>query len=145
MKPLITMRAALLDPDLFGSVLAGASWAAWRILLIAICGEELTDDERAVFNSLTGREREPGEPVEEALIIKGRRCGGTRAAGILAAYYAALNDHSSVLAPGERATLPIMSASIIQAGKAMHILTAFSLMCRRSRRSSSGKRSTRSR
>jgi hypothetical protein len=122
MKPLIAMRAALLDPALFGMVLDGDSWAAWRVLLIAICGEELTTAERAIFESLTGREREPREPVEEALIIKGRRCGGTRAAGILAAYFGALCDHSSVLAPGERATLPIMSASIIQAGKAMQYI-----------------------
>ena len=122
MVPLIAMRAALLDPALFGTVLDGDSWAAWRVLLIAICGEELTTAERAIFESLTGREREPREPVEEALIIKGRRCGGTRAAGILAAYFGALCDHSSVLAPGERATLPIMSASIIQAGKAMQYI-----------------------
>ena len=34
---------------------AARSWAAWRVLLITIVGEELTEDERAVFNSLTGR------------------------------------------------------------------------------------------
>src|ERR1700729_2174586 len=87
MKPLIAMRAALLDPALFGMVLDGDSWAAWRVLLIAICGEELATAERAIFESLTGREREPREPVEEALIIKGRRCGGTRAAGTLAGLF----------------------------------------------------------
>jgi hypothetical protein len=122
MKPLVTMRDALMDPALFGKVLDGESWASWRVLLIAICGEELTTEERVIFELLTGREREPGEPVEEALIIKGRRCGGTRAAGILASYFGALCNHSSVLAPGERATLPIMSASIIQAGKAMQYI-----------------------
>ena len=29
------MRAALGEPDLFGRMLAGESWAAWRVLLIA--------------------------------------------------------------------------------------------------------------
>ena len=61
----ITMRAALTDPQLLGGVLAGDSWAAWRVMLIAIVGEQLTDDERVVFETLTGRPHEPGEPVEE--------------------------------------------------------------------------------
>ncbi len=55
MKALVPMRAALSDPDLFGRVLDGDSWAAWRVLLIAAMGEALTDDERAIFQSLTGR------------------------------------------------------------------------------------------
>ena len=31
------------------------SWRGWRILLIAACGEKLTDSEREVFKKLTGR------------------------------------------------------------------------------------------
>jgi hypothetical protein len=54
MRPLVSMRAALGDPDLFGRVFAGESWAAWRVLLIAAMGEVLDDDERAVFEALTG-------------------------------------------------------------------------------------------
>ena len=65
MRPLISMRAALNDPDLFAPVLKGESWAAWRVLLTAIVGEKLTPEERVVFESLTGRPQEPGEPVEE--------------------------------------------------------------------------------
>ena len=45
------MRAALGDPDLFGRVFAGESWAAWRVLLIAAMGEALTKLERIVFES----------------------------------------------------------------------------------------------
>src|SRR5271165_4751532 len=41
---------------------------------------------------------------------------------VLAAYIAALCDHSDLLAPGERAVLPIMSASVAQAGKALQYL-----------------------
>ncbi len=122
MTPLVTMRAALGDPDLFGAVLAGESWAAWRVLLIAMVGEELTVEERIVFQALTGREREPLGWIEEFWGIIGRRSGKTRAMAVLAAYIAALCDHSDVLAPGERATLPIMSASIWQAGKMLQYL-----------------------
>jgi len=41
---------------------------------------------------------------------------------VLAAYIAALCDHTDLLAPGERATLPIMSASVSQASKALQYL-----------------------
>jgi hypothetical protein len=67
----ITMRQALTDRKLLGSVLAGDSWLAWRILLIAAMGEPLTDDERVTFKKLTGREREPGVRCLELLIIAG--------------------------------------------------------------------------
>jgi hypothetical protein len=100
MRPIVPMRAALSDHDLFGLILAGDSWAAWRILLIAACGEPLTDDERAIFASLTGRPQEPGEAVEEFWAIVGRRGGKTRALAVLAAYLAALCDWSDILAPG---------------------------------------------
>jgi hypothetical protein len=121
-KPRVTMRAALADPDLFGSVLEGESWAPGRVLLIALMGEPLTDDERAVFASLTGRDSEPLERVEEFWAVAGRRSGKTRLAAVLAAYIAALCDHSAILALGERAVLPILSASVWQAGKAFQYI-----------------------
>ena len=51
MRPLMTMRAAPEHPDIFGTILPGPSWANWRILLIAMMGEPLTDAERAVFRT----------------------------------------------------------------------------------------------
>jgi hypothetical protein len=116
------MRSALADPDLFGSIYAGESFAGWRVLLIAIVGEKLSADERIVFQGITGREREPGMPVEEFDGIFGRRSGKTRSMGVLAAYIAAMCDHSDALAPGERAVLPILSASLWQANKAFQYL-----------------------
>jgi hypothetical protein len=116
-RKLLSMRSALEDPLLFGAVLPGESWGAWRVLLIAAMGEPLTDLERAIFRSLTGRDWEPGEPVEEFWAIIGRRGGKSRAVAVLGAYVASLVDVRHVLAPGERASLPIMSASLWQAGK----------------------------
>ena len=49
MKPTVTMRKALADKKLLGNVLAGDSWRAWRVLMIAAMGEPLTDDERETF------------------------------------------------------------------------------------------------
>jgi hypothetical protein len=99
MKATIPIRDALADPQLLGNVLAGESWLPWRVLLTAAMGEELLDDERAIFTRLTGREREPGVPVEEAAFIVGRRGGKSRAMSTLVAYIAALCEHD--LAPGE--------------------------------------------
>ena len=98
MKPRATIRKAL--SALLGSVLDGTSWRAWRVLLIAAMGEALTADERAVFTKLTGREREPGQRVEEFVAVIGRRGGKSRAMATLASYIAGFCDHT--LVHGER-------------------------------------------
>jgi hypothetical protein len=118
LRKLVSMREALTDPDYFGALLAGDSWASWRVLLIAIVGEDLTEDERVVFESLTGRPQEPGEVVEEFWAVIGRRGGKTRAMAILAAYLATCVDHRAALAPGEKGVVPILAASVSQAANA---------------------------
>ena len=116
MKPLVSMRSALADPDLLGTLLDGESWAAWRALLIGCVGEALTVEERALWSALTGRELEPGELVEEGWFCVGRRGGKSRAASVLAAYVGGLCDHSDVLAPGEQAVLPVLAQDNRAAG-----------------------------
>jgi hypothetical protein len=104
-KPRTTLRKALADPQLLGGALAGLSWRAWRVLLIAAMGEELDDEERVLFRALTGREREPGQRVNEFIAVIGRRGGKSRAMAVLATYIAGLCDHTDALAPGERGIL----------------------------------------
>lgn len=118
MSALITMREALADPQLLGSVMPGDTWKAWRALLIAIMGERLDDEERAIFTALTGREVEPMEMVEEFWAVVGRRGGKTRAAAVLATYFGSFVDHSQKLAQGERGVIPFMAASTRQAAVA---------------------------
>src|SRR5262245_19279717 len=105
MKPTIAMRKALAYPQLLGGALKGESWLAWRTLLIAAMGEPLTNAERTLFRSLTGREREPEEQVRELTAVVGRRGGKSRAMATLATYIAGLCDHSGALSPGERGIL----------------------------------------
>ena len=114
-RPLVTMRAALADPNLLGDVIAGPSWSAWRTLLIAAMGEPLTDDERIVFERFTGREREPLERVEEFWGIIGRRGGKSRAASVLAVYLATMVDYAGTLAVGERPVVLMLAQNQIQA------------------------------
>lgn len=115
---LVSMRDALSDPDYFGDVLAGETWAAWRVVLIAAEGEPLTDDERVIYRELTGRDREPDEPCDELWGVVGRRGGKTRAFAVYASYLAACYDYSALQAPGERLKLPLLAQTRRTARKA---------------------------
>jgi hypothetical protein len=105
LKPTVPIRKALADKGLLGNALAGESWKPWRTLLIAAMGEKLTSDERALFKTLTGREHEPLQRVDELAAVVGRRGGKSRAVSVLATYIAGLCDHSVALVPGERGVL----------------------------------------
>ena len=122
MIPRITLRKALADPHLLGRALGGESWQAWRALLIAAMGEELTDPEREIFRKLTGREREPGQRVEELVCVVGRRGGKSRAMATLACFVAGLCDHN--LAPGERGVTLLVAPDQRQAKIALDYATA---------------------
>jgi hypothetical protein len=77
-KPRISIRKALSDDNLLGNALPGPTWRNWRILLIALMGEALLDDERPAFREMTGRDREAGFRVEEFVAVIGRRGGKSR-------------------------------------------------------------------
>ena len=100
-SPKTSLRRALTDPNLLGTILQGDSWFAWRTLLLASMGENLTDDERVLFQQLTGRPTEPKQRIEEFVGVIGRRGGKSRAISVLATYEAALVPHP-MLVPGER-------------------------------------------
>ena len=122
MKALVPIRQALSDPQLLGHALAGDSWRAWRILLIASMGEALTDDERPIFTKLTGRAREPGQRIEEFCGIIGRRGGKSRAMATLACYLAGLCEHP--LVRGERGVLLCIAPDARQAGISLNYAEA---------------------
>jgi len=115
MTPFVTMRRALSDRHLLGAALGGESWLAWRILLIAAMGEALTDEERAIFAKLTGREREPGERVDELWCVIGRRGGKSRAIAALLVYLATMADYRSQLVSGERGVVLCLARTQEQA------------------------------
>jgi hypothetical protein len=114
MRPTVSLREALNDPELLGSTLEGPSWAAWRTLLIATMGERLTARERGVFVKLTRRRREPGQRVEEACLVVGRRGGKSRALATLATYIAGACEHT--LALGEIGVVLCVAPDTKQAG-----------------------------
>jgi hypothetical protein len=124
MIPRITLREALADKALLGDLLAGTSWSAWRTLLIAAMGEALDSDERELFKQLTGgREREPGQPVEEFVGVIGRRGGKSRAVSVLATYIAGLCQHPAMVR-GERGVLLIIAPDQRQADICLDYIAA---------------------
>ncbi|GJD58255.1 hypothetical protein [Methylobacterium dankookense] len=122
MSRICTMRQALTDPDIFGTILPGETWAAWRTVLIASQGEPLTEDERTIFRELSGREHEPDQPCDEVWGVVGRRGGKTRGFAVAAAYMAGCVDYEGKFAPGQRGRLPVMAASKDQATEAFRYL-----------------------
>ncbi len=115
MKPRITLRAALADPQLLD--MAGPSWAAWRPLLLAIAGERLTAEELAIFTRFTGRTEAPRKFIDEGWFVVGRRGGKTRAMAALAVYIAALCEHGHHLARGQRGFVLVVAPDVRQAGE----------------------------
>jgi hypothetical protein len=111
----VTMRQALTDPELLGEVLAGDSWRFWVVLLVAIMGEPLDDEERSIFKRLTGREREPLARVEEFWAAIGRRGGKSRAIAVLIVFIATLVDHSRRIVPGEKPVVLCLAPTARQA------------------------------
>jgi hypothetical protein len=123
MIPRVTMRDALADPALLGGVLTGPTWRPWRVLLIAAMGEVWDLDERAVFEQLTQRAKEPGQRVEEFVGVIGRRGGKSRAIATTVTYIAGLNEHRS-LVPGERGVCLVIAPDQRQADVVLDYVTA---------------------
>ncbi len=124
MIPRVTLREALSDASLLGGRLGGDSRRPWRVLLIAGMGEALDDDERLLFKELTGgREREPGELVEELIAVIGRRGGKSSGISVLATHIAGLCEHPA-LVRGERGVLLIIAPDQKQADIVLDYITA---------------------
>lgn len=115
MKPIVSLREALTDPELLGNALPGDTWRTWRIMLTAIMGEELQADELETFRSLTGRETSPDKRVSEAALVIGRRGGKSRSLATLACYIGALCEHPAIV-PGETGVVLMIAMDREQAG-----------------------------
>lgn len=122
MRRLISMREALEDPEVFGRILPGHSWAYWRAVLIASQGEPLKPEELDIYRELSGRSEAPTKPFKELWAVCGRRAGKTRALAVGASYFARLIDYSDSFGPGQRGRLPIMAAAKDTAREAFNYL-----------------------
>jgi len=105
-------------------VKGAADWTAWRAFLAASFGLPLTSEELKIFQEATGRSKAPSEKAREVWMICGRRARKSAIASILGVYAAAYQDHSSYLAPGERAQIPIIARNKSEAGQIRNYIEA---------------------
>jgi hypothetical protein len=116
-EPAATILWALDHPKLFAPHFKGGqrSWAAWRTFLAALFGLPMDAAQLALYQHHTGRETPPAAQFTEAALICGRRAGKSRILALIAVFLAAFRDYEEFLAPGERATIPIIAADRKQA------------------------------
>jgi len=111
----VTIRDAMTDPALFGGQFGGDSFAAWRALLAAFYGLELSDDELATLEAITGRSGPFEGAFGELWMAIGRRGGKSQIAALVAVYEALFRSHGDRLAPGEVATVMAIAGDRKQA------------------------------
>jgi hypothetical protein len=103
--------------DVAGMV--GPSFDAWRTVWRAVFAlpMDATDLERYRFH--TGRKTPPPEPVSELWLPIGGRGGKSRNVAVAGVFLAVRRDYRALLAPGERAIIPIIASDRDQAGQVL--------------------------
>lgn len=114
-------RGTILDlMDLAG--MHGPMWEAWRTYWRAIFALPMDAADLARFQKHTGRLAPPTEPVTEGWLLVGRRGGKSRDKALAACYLAISRDYTTILAPGERAVIPVIAADRKQARQVLNYL-----------------------
>lgn len=111
----LTVLQAMHDPFLFGAEFDNPTWTAWEAFLAALLGEEMTDEQKAICATHTGRTDLPLETFRRAALICGRRAGKSRVLALLGTCLATLKDYRPFLSAGEVATVGIIAADRKQA------------------------------
>jgi hypothetical protein len=111
----ITIIDCLLDEDLFKRHFKGESWEAWWAFLKALFAIPMTHAELELYRRHTGRLAEPEAPFTEAAVVVGRRGGKSRTLALIATFLATCRSYDEYLAPGEVATIGIISTDRKQA------------------------------
>lgn len=91
------------------------TWDAWRTQWRAVFALPMDAADLVRFTRHTGRAVPPAAPVREAWLIVGRRGGKSRQLALAALYLAIRRDYAAILAPGERAVVPVIAADRAQA------------------------------
>ena len=106
---------AMNDPHLFGGMFDAPSWDPWQIFLKAMFCLPMSKSELVTYSHHTARRAPPIEASRYAQLVCGRRGGKSRILSLIAAYIAAVPDHSKYLVPGETAVVAVLAADRQQA------------------------------
>ncbi len=98
------------DPAIFRPLFKNLdTWRNWIMVLKAMDGLLMTEEELQTFAELTGRTKAPTEPVEETWFIKGRRAGGSFIVALKGVHLACFRNYKLFLGPGERGVIMIVA------------------------------------
>jgi hypothetical protein len=123
---IVTIDAALANPQLLGAALGDlGTWSIWIATLKAAHGLPLDEAEVDRFRMVAGERSPPGRKVKELVAVASRRSGKGRMGAALAVHAALLTDSTSVLAPGERGVVGIVSPTRAQAGIMVDYCTGY--------------------
>jgi hypothetical protein len=98
------------------------NWNAWHSFLAALFALPMTEQQLALYHEHTGRAQAPAIQAREAWAVCGRRAGKTRIMSTVAAWLACFVDWRPYLAPGERATIQLISGDRRQCRVALRYL-----------------------
>lgn len=117
---------AMRDPNVFGPMFPDLEpWRAWIVVLKALFGLPMGEEERKLFTELTGRLTPPERQALEAWFVVGRRGGKSRIAALIGVYLACFVDYRPYLAAGERGIVAIIAADRKQAATILSYVLGF--------------------
>ena len=125
MRRRIDIDRALLDKNLLGAALGDLTpWKVWRVVLKAAFALGLgTDEERAIFEEISGGRPLPAKRVRELWAVVARRGGKSRMAAAIGVYLALFVPRN--LAPGEVGEVTIIAATREQASVVFKYVVGF--------------------
>jgi hypothetical protein len=122
----INIVQAILDSNLFRPLFRDIeTWRSWIVFLKALFALPMSDDELALYQQCTGREKPPEKPFREAWVPTGRRSGKSFIAALIAVFLACFRDYREYLAPGERAHVIVIAADRKQAQVILRYVKGF--------------------
>lgn len=121
----MTIIEAIQDPQLFRPLFKDlATWQSWFVVLKAIFGLKMTEEERTLFTQLTGRDTPSIAPAQECWLVCGRRGGKSFIVALIAVFLACFKDYRPSLGPGERGVLMVIATDRKQARVIMRYVLA---------------------
>jgi len=125
----VNIVEASLDPNLFGEQFADDSFNNWRTLLKAFYGLPFDEQDKEVYQQLTGRTVTPEQAMRELWLVVGRRGGKSQIAALIAVYEAFFHDHSAKLSAGELSTVMVIAADRKQARSVFRYIKGLVGLC----------------
>jgi len=115
MKRSLDIVTAMTSPRLFGPLYPGETWAAWRAILKSAFALPMTDDDRRLFDAVSGGRAPPTQRVRELVVCAGRRAGKDAVTAIVAAFFGMTFKPDGRVRAGERPLILLLAADRSQA------------------------------